>query len=66
MCTQDGNTNKGCFIPPDLYLGIISVPDHPGYLTRWTIPPWAHPLWYDYLHLSRAYVCFTSQVRLLC
>ena len=47
MCTQDVNTNKGCCIPPDTYLGIFSVPDHPGYLVRWTTPPWDHPLWCD-------------------
>ena len=66
MCTQDGNTNKGCFIPPDAYLGIISVPDHPGYLIIWTTPSWDHPLWRDDLHLSGAYVCFPTQGRLFC
>ena len=30
MCTQDSNTNKGCYIPPDTYLGIFSVPDQRG------------------------------------
>ena len=61
MCTQDGNTNKGCFIPPEVYLGIISVPDHPGYLIRWTTPPWAHPLWCDDMHLSGTYEFFPTQ-----
>ena len=56
MCKQDGNTNKGCCIPPDTYLGIFYVPDHPGYLVRWTNPTWGNPLWSDDLHLYGAYV----------
>ena len=66
MCTQDGNSRKCCYLPPDTYLGIVYVPDHPGYLIRGVTTPWTHPLWYDDLHLSGVYVCFPTQVRLLC
>ena len=66
MCTQDGNTNKGCCIPPDTDIGIFSLPGHPGYILRWTTPPWAHPLWFDDLHLSGAYLCFNTQGELFC
>ena len=66
MCTQDGNTNKGCCIPPYTYLGIVSVPDHPGYLVICKNNPWDHPLWCDDLHLSGAYVWFYTQVKLFC
>ena len=64
--TQDGNFNRGCYLPPDTYLGIISVPDHTGYIVRQVPPPWAHPLWYDDMYLSGANVCFYTQVRLFC
>ena len=66
MCTQDGNTNKGCCIPPDIYLSIFSVPEHPGYLVIMATPPWDHPFWCDDMHLSGSYVCFTTQGRLFC
>ena len=66
MCTQDGIKKKGCYLPPVTYLGIVSIPDHTGCLVRLLNPPWNHPLWYDYLHLSGAYVCFTTQGRLFC
>ena len=58
LCTQDGNYNKGCFIPPDTYLGIIFVPDFPGCLVIWVTPHWTHTLWYGDLNLSGAYICF--------
>ena len=66
MCTQDGDTSKGCCIPPDTYRGIFSVPDHPGYIIIWKITPWAHPLWCDDLHLYGANVRFTTEGRLFC
>ena len=66
MCTQYGNTNKGCCIPPDTYFSIVYVPDHPVYIVIWTTPHWDHPIWCDDLHLSGAYVCFPSQGRLFC
>ena len=66
MCTQDDSAKKWCYLPPDTYLGIVSVPDHPGYLVRRVNPPWKHPLWYNDLHLSGAHVCFPTQGRLFC
>ena len=64
MCTHDGNTNRGCYLPPDTYNGIVSGNDHPGYLVRQVTTLWTHLLWCYYLHLSGAYVCFTTQGRL--
>ena len=61
MCTQDGNSNKGCYLPRETYLGIVSVPDCPGCLVRQVTPPWTHPIWYGDSHLSGVYVCFTTQ-----
>ena len=61
MCTQDGNAKKGCYLFPDTYLGIFSVPDLPGCIVILLNPPWTHPLWYGDLHLSGAYVCFPNQ-----
>ena len=61
MCTHDGNTNKGCYIPTDIYIGIFSVPDHPGYLVRWITPTLTHPIWCNDMHLSGTFVCFTTQ-----
>ena len=61
MCTQYGNANKGCYLHPDTYFGIFYLPDHPGYLVRLVTHPWTHPHLYDYLHLSSAYVCFSTQ-----
>ena len=61
MCTQYVNINKGCCIPPDTYIGIFSVPDHPGYLVRWTTPPWYHSLSFDDLHLSGSYVFYSPK-----
>ena len=66
MCTHDGNTNKGCYTPPDKYLGIFYVPNHPGYTVRCTTPTWSHPLWCDDLHLSGDMCVFTTQGRLFC
>ena len=66
MCTQDGNTNKGCYLPPDTYLGIFYLPDHTGYILRRVTPPWTHPIWCDDLHLSGEYVCFPTKGRLFC
>ena len=66
LCTRDGNTNKGWYLPTDTYIGIFSVPDLPVYLVIRVTPPLTHPLWYDDLHLSGAYVCFPTQVRLFC
>ena len=57
---QDGNSNKGCYQPPGKYIGIFSVPDHPGYLLRRVPHPWTHPIWYDDLHAYSAYMCFFS------
>ena len=53
-----------CYITPDTYLGIVSVPDHPGFLVRLLTTPWTHPICYDDLNLSGAYFCFPTQVRL--
>ena len=61
MCMKDGNANKGCYIPPETYLGIISVSDSPGCLVKGVTPSWTHPLWYDDMHLYGVYVCFTTQ-----
>ena len=66
MFTQDGNTNKGCYIPPDTYIVIFSVPDHPGNLVIQVTTPCTHPLWCDDIHLYDTFVCFNTQGRLLC
>ena len=63
---QDGNINKVCYLPHDTYIGIVSVPDHPGRIVILVTPPWTHPLRCYYLHLSGAYVCFTTQGRIFC
>ena len=34
LCTQDDNDNKGRFLPPDTYLGIVYVTDHICYILR--------------------------------
>ena len=60
------NINKGCCIPLDTYLGIFSVPDHPGCLVRWVTTPWAHPLWCDDMHLSGTYEFFPTQGIIFC
>ena len=65
MCTQDGNTNKGCYLPPDTYLGFFSVPDNPVYLITLLNNPWTHNIWCDEIQLSGEYVCFPNQGRLL-
>ena len=54
MFTKDGNTNKGCYLPPDKYIVIVYVSDHPGYLVRRVTSPQTYPLWCDYLHLFGA------------
>ena len=61
MCNQDINVNKGCYLPPDTYLGIYYVPYHPGCLVILVTPPWTHTLWYGDLYLSGVYVCFPTQ-----
>ena len=66
LCTQYGNTNKGFLIPPDTYLGIFSLPDNTDYLVSCITLPLTHPLCCDDMHLSGAYVCFPTQIRLLC
>ena len=66
LCTQDGNANKGCYLSLVTYIGIVSVPDHQGYIVRRVTPPRNHPLWYDDLNLSGVYVYFPTQGRLLC
>ena len=66
MYTQYGNSKEGCYLPPDTYLCIFSVPDHPGYLLIWVTPPWNYPIWYDVIHLSGVYMCFSTQGRFLC
>ena len=66
LCTQDGNTNKGCYLPPDTYLSNVYVTDHPGYRVRQVTHPWTHSIWCDDMHISSTYVCFTTQGRLLC
>ena len=54
-----------CYLPPDTYLGIVSIPDSPFYLPIWVNLPWTHSLWCDDIHLSGEYVCFPNQGRLL-
>ena len=66
MCNNYVNSNKLCYLPPDIYLGIVYVPDHPVYLVKLVTPTWKHPLWCDDLHLYVVYVCFTTQGRLFC
>ena len=61
MWTQYGNTNKGCYLPPDIYIGFFSVPDFPGCLVIWATPPWNHPICYGDLNLYGAYVCLITQ-----
>ena len=63
MFNRDVNPNKGCYLLPDTYLGIFYVPYHTCYIVRQVTTPWNHPLWYDNMHLSGAYVCFTTQGR---
>ena len=36
---KKGNINKGCYLPPDAYIGIIYVLYHPVYLLRGVAPP---------------------------
>ena len=66
MCTHYGNNKKWCYIPPYIYIGVVSVPDHPGCIVRRVTPPWTHPIWCDYLHLSGVYIFFPTQGRLFC
>ena len=66
MCNKDGNFNKSFYLPPDTYLGIVSVPDHPDYFVRLLTPFWDYYLWYDDIHLYGVYVYFPPQLRLLC
>ena len=58
MCNNCGDTNKGYYLTPDTYIGIVYLPDNPAYLVRGVTTPWTHPLWYDDLHWYHAYVCF--------
>ena len=66
LCTHDSNTKKGCYLPPDTYIGIVYVPYHPGYIVRLVYNTWTHYIWYYDLHLSGVYVYFPTQGRLFC
>ena len=66
LCTNDGNTNRGYYLPTNTYIGIVYLPEIPGHLVRIVTPPCTHPLRCDDLHLSGAYVCFTTKGRLFC
>ena len=57
MCTQYVNTNKGYYIPPDIYIGIVSLPYHTGYILIFVSPIWNYPIWCYDMHLSGACVC---------
>ena len=66
MCIKDGNNNKGCYIPPNTYIGIIYVPDNTSCLVILVTPSWNHTLWWDDLHLSGVHVCLFTQGRIFC
>ena len=66
MYTQEVSNNKGYYLCPDTYLGIVSKPSHPGYIVKWVDPPCENPLWCDYIQLSDSYICLTIQERLFC
>ena len=66
MCTEEGNTNKSCYLPPDKCLSFLNVPSHTGYLVRIVATPCKHPRLCDDLDLSIAGYCLPNQGRLFC
>ena len=66
LCTQEGNINKGYYLPPDAYIGIIDAICHPVYILRGVASLWKHPLWCDDIHLYGTDVCLSTHVRILC
>ena len=66
MCTQQGNTNQGYYLPLATYIGIVSLPSHTGYIVIQGPPLWNHTIRCYDLHLSGAYVYFPTQGGLIC